>query len=90
MKRLFLFTIIIILFSSCAEVQNNLQPCLKGDVFGFWGGLWHGSIAGITFIISLFRDDITVWAVNNNGGWYTFRFLLGVGGFTTGCSKCSK
>ena len=47
---------------------------------GFWAGLWHGIIAPITFIISLFNPDVKMYETNNNGGWYDFGFLLGVSG----------
>lgn len=53
-------------------------------IYGFWGGLWHGIIAPFSFIGSLFSKDVAVWAVNNNGGWYTLGFLLGIA--TTGGS----
>jgi hypothetical protein len=65
------------LLSACADVQADLQPCLEGHEYGFWGGLWHGLIAPFAFIGSLFSDEIAVWAVHNNGGWYTFGFVLG-------------
>ena len=29
------------------------------------------------FIISLFNKSVEVYEVHNNGGWYTFGFLLG-------------
>ncbi|MEZ4686465.1 MAG: hypothetical protein R3B47_10485 [Bacteroidia bacterium] len=35
----------------------------------------------IDLILMLFRDDITVFAPNNNGAWYAFGFLLGSGGW---------
>ncbi len=44
---------------------------------GFWAGLWHGIIAPITFIISLFNPDVKMYETNNNGGWYDFGFLIG-------------
>ena len=44
-----------------------------------------------SFIGSLFSNDIAVWAVNNNGGWYTFGFVLGfviaIGALTESSSK---
>lgn len=83
---LLLLIVIILLFTSCAHVQPNLT-CLSGKVYGFWNGLWHGMISGITFIGSLFNHDIAVYAVNNNGGWYNFGFLLGVGGSLGGGSR---
>lgn len=73
--------------SSCADVQPHIKECLTGHQYGFWGGLWHGMIAPFSFIGSLFSDDIAVWAVNNNGGWYTFGFVLGIGALTKSSSK---
>lgn len=80
---LFLFVAAVaILFTSCADV-SHVQACLPETehTYGFWGGLWHGIVAGFAFIGSLFDKDIAVWAVNNNGGWYTFGFVLGCGSF---------
>ncbi|MCB8998532.1 MAG: hypothetical protein H6540_00490 [Bacteroidales bacterium] len=71
---------IIILISSCTNAENT-AACLNGKTFGFWGGLWHGIIAPVDLVISLFRDDITVYAQNNNGAWYAFGFILGSGGW---------
>lgn len=85
----FFLMIAIILFSSCAEVQN-IDPCKTGHTYGFFGGLWHGIIAPVSFVISLFSDNVAVWAVNNNGGWYTFGFLIGVGSLGFGGSKASR
>lgn len=48
---------------------------------GFWGGLWHGIIAPITFIISLFDDGVSIYETNNNGRWYEFGFMLGIGAY---------
>ena len=79
----------LLLFSSCAEVQH-VEACKTGHVYGFPGGLWHGIIAPASFVVSLFRDNVTVWAVNNNGGWYTFGFLIGIGSLGFGGSKASR
>ena len=51
------------------------------DPAGFWGGLWHGIIAPITFIISLFDDGVSIYETNNNGRWYEFGFMLGIGAY---------
>ena len=32
-------------------------------------------------------DDVAVYAYNNNGAWYDFGFLLGVGAFASGATK---
>lgn len=79
----------LLLLASCAEVQN-IDACKTGHVYGFFGGLWHGIIAPFSFVISLFSDEVAVWAVNNNGGWYSFGFLLGVGSLGLGGGKASR
>ncbi len=45
---------------------------------GFWAGFWHGNIAAITFVVSLFNKNVSIYETNNNGGWYNLGFLLGV------------
>jgi hypothetical protein len=50
-----------------------------GDIAGFWLGLWHGVIAPITFVISLFNDNMNVYEIHNNGNWYNLGFVLGAG-----------
>ena len=76
---LFLFTIILLL-SGCAN-NEVITDCLKGHTYGFWGGLWHGIIAPIDLVSSLWRHDITVFAPHNNGAWYAFGFIIGSGGW---------
>jgi hypothetical protein len=80
---------LVFLLSSCAEVQH-IDACKTGHTYGFFGGLWHGIIAPFSFVCSLFMDHVAVWAVNNNGGWYAFGFLLGVGSLGFGGSKASR
>lgn len=71
---------VLLLFSACAK-REVVDACLTGHTYGFWGGLLHGIIAPVDFIISLFRDDVTMYAQNNNGAWYAFGFLIGSGGW---------
>lgn len=79
----------LVFLTSCAEVQH-VDACKTGHTYGFFGGLWHGIIAPVAFVVSLFSDSTAVWAVNNNGGWYTFGFLIGVGSLGFGGSKASN
>lgn len=79
----------LFIFSSCAEIQH-VEACKVGHTYGFLGGLWHGIIAPVSFVISLFIDNVAVWAVNNNGGWYNFGFLIGVGSLGFGGHKASR
>lgn len=62
-------------------------PNEQGRVAGFWLGLWHGSIAPVTFIISLFSDKVHVFEVHNTGKGYLIGFLLGVTSIWGGGSR---
>lgn len=78
-NRILLGLAVLVLLSGCAHA-TNLESCIGSDTYGFLGGLWHGIITPMSFIGSLFFDDIVVYAVDNNGGWYDFGFVLGIGG----------
>lgn len=76
-KIIIILSIVAVLtLSGCAD-QVPATYCIKE--VGFWYGVWHGMIAPFAFIVSLFNDDIAIYAVYNNGGWYNFGFLLGIG-----------
>ena len=74
------FSVIVLFISGCTN-NEVVTECLKGQTFGLWHGLWHGIIAPVDLVLMLFRDDITVFAPNNNGAWYAFGFVLGSGGW---------
>ncbi|NTW25716.1 MAG: hypothetical protein HGA37_13545 [Lentimicrobium sp.] len=76
-----LFLSVTVLFLTGCTNNEVVTECLNGQTYGFWYGLWHGIIAPVDLILMLFRDDITVFAPNNNGAWYAFGFVLGSGGW---------
>ncbi|MBE0655326.1 MAG: hypothetical protein IH594_16110 [Bacteroidales bacterium] len=80
LQILLLVLAVILIFSGCAN-KEEVTACLEGKTYGFWNGIWHGIIAPIDLIGMLFRDDVSVFAVNNNGAWYSFGFLIGSGGW---------
>ena len=89
MKKLIPVCVCLLLLSSCAD-REIVTECLHGHTYGFFGGLWHGIITPFSFIGSLFSDNVSVYATNNNGGWYTFGFLLGSGGWGLMAGSSSK
>jgi len=81
-KRIvWILVIAALVLSACAAGANPElgTAAIDGDVAGFWLGLWHGIIAPVTFIISLFTDNVNLYEVHNNGNWYDFGFVLGAG-----------
>jgi len=77
LKYIFLFVFLISL-AGCADFVTfkeaaNIEPV------GFWYGLWHGMICIFSLLISLFDDTATIYAIYNNGAWYNFGFVIGVG-----------
>jgi hypothetical protein len=82
-KKAFVFgllAIVLLSFTACAAGPNEMEGSEnpEGDVAGFWRGLWHGIIAPVTFVVSLFNDNVSVYEVHNSGAWYDFGFLLGM------------
>ena len=82
MKNLLVFVSVLSLFllSSCAHHIDVSQCVQSEEIFGFWGGLLHGIISPFSLLSMLWSDN-TVFAVNNNGGWYSFGFCMGSGIF---------
>jgi hypothetical protein len=70
----------LVIITGCAK-NEAIDQCLTGHTYGFFGGLWHGFIAPFDFIGMLFDKKITMFAPNNNGGFYALGFLLGSGGW---------
>lgn len=83
------FLLAAFLITSCAEVVP-VKNCVTGAPYGFLFGLWHGIIAPVSFVASLFLNDVAMYAVNNNGGWYDFGFVLGAGILFGGSSRAGK
>lgn len=90
MKRLAIL-IAILFLSGCANTVSYEDAALFEKV-GFWHGLWHGLIIIFSWVGSLFSEEVAIYAIYNNGGWYDFGFVLGVGGlgFSSGFFNGSK
>lgn len=70
--------LLVLALAGCAAGPN---PALDTgpDPAGFWLGLWHGFILPVTFIVSLFTDDVSIYEVQNSGNWYDFGYVIGLG-----------
>lgn len=94
-SSLVVMSIVLVLLVLSAGCAPGPHTRFAKDPAGFWAGLWHGLICVVTFIISLFNNNVQIYEVNNTGGWYNFGFLLGVciimaGGGGSSCKKKSK
>ena len=71
----------LLVLAACAAGPNTQRHVADahGHVAGFWLGLWHGIIAPVTFFISLFVKNVSLYETHNNGNWYNFGFVLGAG-----------
>ena len=63
--------------AACAPGANDVAGS-GTELAGFWLGLWHGIITPVTFVISLFNDNVNIYEVHNNGNWYDFGYVFGL------------
>ncbi len=73
MKKLLLAAALLCL-AGCAHQPS---PLPFGHPPGFLLALWHGLVAPIALVGSLFTD-VRIYAFPNAGGWYDLGFLIGL------------
>ncbi len=74
MGMLMLATLLLIVVG-CAAHSNPLAQ--SNASAGFWIGTWHGFIAPVTLIGSIFAD-VGVYEIQNVGFWYNAGILTGL------------
>jgi hypothetical protein len=69
----------------CILVSLTQVGCVPGDgkhteekPAGFFWGIWHGWIAPISLIWSIFDRSIRVYEKVNTGWWYDFGYYMAV------------
>ena len=79
---------VTLLLAACTATQQAATPGTEapGIVLGFW----HGLIAPVAFIVSIFADNLRIYAFPNSGLWYDLGFMLGIGGFSGGLFAGSR
>lgn len=87
-----LFVLLLLLLSvlaGCAPGPNQLKGTAseRNGVAGFWLGLWQGLIAPLALVASIFKHEVNIYEVHNNGGWYNAGYLLGLACFFGGGGK---
>jgi hypothetical protein len=83
---LILVSLLLAMLAGCVAGPNHMQgtPGEKASVAGFWLGLWQGFIAPFVFVVSLFKSNLNIYEVHNNGAWYNFGYLFGLACFFGG------
>ena len=86
-----LFLLLLNILAGCAPGANQFKgKASEHDVVaGFWLGLWQGFIAPLEFVASLFKHNLGIYELHNNGGWYNFGYLFGLACFFSGSGKRS-
>ena len=81
-KIIFLFVLILLattLLTGCIPGDGRITP---DDPAGFFWGIWHGWIAPVSLILSIFNDPYQLYEPINSGFGYDFGFYIALlGGF---------
>lgn len=83
MKKIFLLAIVLfitlLVLTGCIPGDGSISP---DDPAGFFWGIWHGWIAPLSLILSIFKEPYQIYEPINSGFGYDFGFYIAViGGF---------
>ena len=77
--------LLLCILAGCAPGPNQSKGMAsEHGLAGFWLGLWQGFIAPFAFVASLFKTNLNIYEVHNNGAWYNFGYLFGLACFFGG------
>lgn len=71
---------IVLLLAGCTAGPNsavNTAAIATATPAGFLIGIWHGIIAPIAFVVSLFQPGIGIYETHNDGNLYNAGFVIG-------------
>ena len=81
----------LLLLSSCLP---NESLVLTEEPAGFFMGIWHGWVAPLSLIVSIFKEGVRIYEPNNTGWWYDFGFYIaiisGFGGISLSRKKINR
>ena len=78
MSRTRVFILVAMSLTVAACVAKQSTSAVNPTAPGFLEGVWHGFIFPVAWVVSLFTDQIAVYQVPNNGGWYDFGYFVGI------------
>ena len=92
---------VLVIIILAVILMTTLCGCVPGDgrntqadPAGFLWGIWHGWIAPVSLIYSIFNRNIGIYEVYNTGFWYDLGYYMaiisGFGGLTLSRKKRKK
>jgi len=63
---------------------------VEAQAAGFGLGLWQGILVYLSFIVSWFDKDITIYQAGNSGFWYNAGYIIGLSISVGGSAKASQ
>ena len=78
MNKVRAFTLLALALTLTACVATEASSAIQPEAPGFFLGVWHGFIFPVAFIVSIFTDQISIYAVPNSGIWYDAGYFVGI------------
>ncbi len=70
-----LAALLVLILSGCVPGDGTHTPDRPA---GFLWGVWHGWVAPISLIISIFDHSIRIYEPVNTGWWYDFGYYMAI------------
>ena len=70
-----LIAVCVLAFTGCMPGDGSNNPA---HLAGFFSGIWHGWIAPVSLIVSLFNKNVNIYEAYNNGFMYDLGFYMAV------------
>lgn len=77
-KYLILWMLVIIISMLLTGCMPGNGKYTHSDPAGFLSGIWHGWIAPLSLIRSIFNPNIRIYEPINTGWWYDFGFYMAI------------
>ncbi|HPY96479.1 MAG TPA: hypothetical protein PL063_04650 [Candidatus Cloacimonadota bacterium] len=73
--RIIILLLILLMLCACVPGDGKNNEDNKAGIFS---GIWHGLIAPISLILSIFKHRLSIYEVHNNGFWYNLGYYVAV------------
>jgi len=75
LKYVLLSLLVLVLLTGCIPGDGTATA---NDTAGFFWGIWHGWLAPLSLIISIFDHNIRIYEAFNTGFWYDFGYYMAI------------